>query len=536
MSCSIFLPACHRHVLRGTFPPHDSHYQEGGRNRPYGFTTASGQSIRVNHFQLIDRNRPRETEPLTAAGGWHDAADWDRRPQHLGIVADLAAVYLMKPENFSDGQLNLPESANGIPDILDEAVWGLRHLLALQQPDGGVGTWIETIRHPRPEDGSPAQDILPWFLSCATRQSSLEYASSAALLALALRRAGAAKEAETYYVSARKAWDYALNPLHRRPRMFHDHGEVIFYREAPECAPEFLVKAGFALYQFGKDPVLLNVAANASGAALRAMRKESWRWSPLFWIELELFPDCPEELLPLREARRRALLEEADRMLDQLENNYPVRIAWHGAQDSWVHTMSWGTYHPLRRARVWIAAHAITGNRVYRDAALLANDFHNGANPTGRTMTSGLGKVYPVLFLDLNSYADGIAEFVPGITPYGNTWGIPRNAVKMAYGLYYPANPGQHFDGLARSFLPREGLSEAECAAAVARTLPVWRRWCNVEGETVPASEYSVWETIAPAAAVTGYLLNGARPPEPEWTNRRPADDIRRLPGYAHLP
>ena len=139
-------------------------------------------------------------------------------------------------------------------------------------------------------------------------------------------------------------------------------------------------------------------------------------------------------------------------------------------------------------------------------------------------------------FLDLNSYADGIDEPVPGITPFRNTYGVPRGAVKMAYGLYFRPRPDQHFPGLAVSLLPEPGYDEDACARAVARLLPIWRRWCNVESETVAASEYSVWETIGPNAAVTGYLLNGARLPKSEWLERRPADDIRKLPGYAPLP
>ncbi|MBR4665451.1 MAG: hypothetical protein IKO93_16420, partial [Lentisphaeria bacterium] len=169
------------------------------------------------------------------------------------------------------------------------------------------------------------------------------------------------------------------------------------------------------------------------------------------------------------------------------------------------------------------------------NGALLANDCHNGANPSGSSMTSGLGRVYPVRFLDLNSYADGIEEQVPGITPYRNTYGIPRNAVKMAYGLYYKKQWGQNFAGLNLSLIPKSGLSEKDCAKAVSKLLPIWRRWCNVESETVDSSEYTVSETIGPAAAVTGYLLNGASKPDPAW-NRRPADDIRKLPGYDPLP
>lgn len=69
----------------------------------------------------------------------------------------------------------------------------------------------------------------------------------------------------------------------------------------------------------------------------------------------------------------------------------------------------------------------------------------------------------------------------------------------------------------------------------LASKLPIWRRWANLEGPTVAASEYTVWETIAPAASVTGYLIQPSAA-KPLAAQRRPAKDIRDLPGYWMLP
>ena len=69
---------------------------------------------------------------------------------------------------------------------------------------------------------------------------------------------------------------------------------------------------------------------------------------------------------------------------------------------------------------------------------------------------------------------------------------------------------------------------------AKATQWPIWRRWCNLENQTVAASEYTVWETIAPAASVTGYLLApGNSKPTPQ---RPPAKALSDLPGYWVLP
>src|SRR5260221_235486 len=47
-------------------------------------------------------------------------------------------LYEGQPGKFTDGQLAIPESRNGVPDILDEARWALEWLLKLQRDDGGV--------------------------------------------------------------------------------------------------------------------------------------------------------------------------------------------------------------------------------------------------------------------------------------------------------------------------------------------------------------------------------------------------------------
>ena len=192
-------------------------------------------------------------------------------------------------------------------------------------------------------------------------------------------------------------------------------------------------------------------------------------------------------------------------MLEDQENAYPYRTLWHAHDAGWVHAMAWGNYHPLRRAVTLIAAHKLTGDEKYLTGAYLANDFHNGANPLGRSMTSGLGRIYPVVFLDLVSYCGNFKEFVPGITPYGNTFGIDRNAVKSVY----------------------QNRTD---------DLPVFRRYVNLEFLSVPSSEYSVWETISPAVVTSGYLIEKPALPSTELKNRKPARDFRKLPGYRALP
>ncbi|MBR6022482.1 MAG: glycoside hydrolase family 9 protein [Kiritimatiellae bacterium] len=484
--------ACHVDAVRGTFA------SDEGKLEP-----------ETSWFDIIRYNTDwKGGEKLKLPGGWHDAADYDRRPMHLYIVNDLCAVWQMRPGNFSDGQLAIPESANGIPDILDEAEWGLRHLLAGQQADGGVGTWVETTGHPGP--GNVAErDPMRYALARATRKSSLMYAAHAAQLA----RCGDWFR-EKYLESAVRAWNFATRTKPRSEafqvkkkkwRVF-TWDEDVFWDEDRELPPEFLVKAALNLYALTGERRYAEALKNEMPRAMEAFAKNGWNWRPLTFAGELAAGGAPEEADEFLRKWEKKIANGAEELLQQLETSYAYRTPWWAPRKGWFHTLGLGHGHPLVRAQWFVAAHGLTGDGKYLRAASLANDFHNGCNPSGTTLTSGLGEVYPVAFLDLPSYADGIAEYVPGITPYRWTYTIPQKAKEMLYGG----------DGKKAS------------------KWPIWRRFANLESLTVGASEYTVWETIAPAASVTGYLTepSGTRP----GPRRAPAKSLRELEGYWVLP
>ena len=483
--------ACHTSVVRGTFAPEEGKIPKD-----------------VRWFDVIRHNTDWENgERISVSGGWHDAADYDRRPAHLAIVNDLCAVYLMKPGNFRDGQLAIPENANGIPDILDEAEWGLRHLLQVQQVDGGVGTWIESTGHPGP--GNVAEsDPMRYAVSRATRGSSLAYAAHAALLA----RCHASFRAK-YLESAVRAWRFAMTaaparatfPVKKKKGWFRVESRTVEWAEPQELPVNMFVKAAVNLAALTGDKAYLDELERRRKETMDGFKKNEWKWGALTFAG-EKALGMPPETSWLDKEWGRKIVHRADDMVRQVDGAYAYRCPWWFPGKGWCHAMSWGQSHPLRRAQTLVAAHALTGRGKYLDAAYAALDFHNGCNPQGTTLTSGLGKVYPIAFLDLPSYVDGIAEYVPGITPYRWNYGMPAKAVEMVYG-------GDK---------------------ALATKCPIWRRWGNVENQTVAASEYTVWETIAPAASVCGYLLSPTGTPPP--ARPAPAKDVRTLPGYWAMP
>ena len=66
------------------------------------------------------------------------------------MIDNLAAVWFFNSKNLKDRQLNVPESGDGSPDILNEMEWQLEiHYRAQKRfNNGGVSTWIESTSHP----------------------------------------------------------------------------------------------------------------------------------------------------------------------------------------------------------------------------------------------------------------------------------------------------------------------------------------------------------------------------------------------------
>jgi endoglucanase len=140
-------------------------------------------------------------------GGHHDAGDWNPRA-HLEVAEVLFLLYEMNAAAFADGQAKIPESANGIPDVLDEAMWALDLWTRLQDEDGGVHNGIESNGDPDEQD-TPATDRLREFAFAKDAAGSYWFAAVAAQASLIWKELGHEKEAAALLDRAVRAWNWA---------------------------------------------------------------------------------------------------------------------------------------------------------------------------------------------------------------------------------------------------------------------------------------------------------------------------------------
>ncbi len=516
----------HTNTFRAAFPTEAGAYADHLADG-YGFRDADGLFPQVPPyadltFAAVAATMTPERLPHVV-GGWHDAADYDRPGwRHLIAVADLTESYLLFPDNFTDGQLNLPESGNGLPDLLDEAVWGMEVWRQAQEPDGRVALHIEADSHPHESD--PGRDTQPYALGLATRNSSLQYAEHAARLARALALAGSPERSMVFLDSARRAFAFGMRPGPRISISLTLWDQSVTWSEPEHPDPKAVVRALVQLW-LASDDAAFRTALDAPELD-RAFRQDVddlyWRTSGFDHIDVALAPDrFPSGWAAYA---RRGIVATADGWLEA-QASHAYRKVWYAPDHGYFGLMQWGA-SGFRHLRELVAAWRLTGDAKYRTGALLGIDWMHGANPQGRVNTTGLGANSIVHPLHLPSDADGIAEPVPGLSIYGYSYPIPHAGRSHAYGLFSAPRINEGFSLRNLAQLPPPwndpDLDLEAIAEVLSNGIPLWRRLVTLENNNVPQTEFDINGTIGHAAAVTGCLLGPGWTPGPELRHRQP--------------
>ena len=148
--------------------------------------------------------------PRDNVGGWHDAGDYGRYVVNSGIsIGTLLWTWELFGAKVKSIKLNIPESGNGTPDVLNEARWNLEWMLKMQDDDGGA--WHKQTSESFPGFIMPDDDKLPSKVigtGQAPFKSTCATADLAAVAAIAARvyKPFDAKFAARNLEAARKAW------------------------------------------------------------------------------------------------------------------------------------------------------------------------------------------------------------------------------------------------------------------------------------------------------------------------------------------
>ncbi|MCC5841037.1 MAG: glycoside hydrolase family 9 protein [Opitutales bacterium] len=189
-------------------------YQRSGfaKEVPYAhpnWADAASHPQDANSRPIWDPNNAALERDLS--GGWFDAGDYNKYSEWTGrAIMELLLAYLQRPDVFTD-DFGIPESGNGIPDLLDEVKWGMDWLLRMQESNGAVLGKVSVTQHQ--SASPPSTDNHPRYYGPVSTEATAMAAAAFALGATAFDSVGMNTYAATLEAAAIAAWNWTVaNP------------------------------------------------------------------------------------------------------------------------------------------------------------------------------------------------------------------------------------------------------------------------------------------------------------------------------------
>ncbi len=140
------------------------------------------------------------------SGGWHDAGDYNKYvPFVYSTLINMLLAYEHNPGAFSDNY-NIPESGNGVPDILDEIKYELEWLRKMQQSNGSFLHKVSVTDFSAASP--PSADLAARRYGAASSIATATGSAVFALAAIQFNAAGLSAYADTLTNAAAAGWTW----------------------------------------------------------------------------------------------------------------------------------------------------------------------------------------------------------------------------------------------------------------------------------------------------------------------------------------
>ena len=340
--------------------------------------------------------------------GWHDAGDYGKYVVNACISAGtLLMGYEYFPEKFDHDGLNIPESGNQIPDVLDEVRFELEWLLKMQRPDGAV--YFKVTPKSFESFIMPQNDKSSRYLY---EVSSTATADFAALMARAGRIYDSMDSifAQTCLLAAEQAWSFLeANPAivpsggFKNPAdtQTGEYGDGDDRDERLWAAAELYETTGKGTYHtyFQSHYTQPGVFTSVMG------------WGGV----------APLAHLTYLLSQRAGINSTIQSQLQSALVSYCQTLVTQRNQSGFQTLLKPGEYNwgsnssALNKAILLIFAYKRTQQKPYLDAA--SDQFHYvlGVNAHNMTFITGIGDVSPLHPHHRPSQADGIIKPIPGL-------------------------------------------------------------------------------------------------------------------------
>ncbi len=375
--------------------------------------------------------------------GWYDAGDYNKYVVNAGVtVGTLLGLAEVFPQAFPDRSLNIPESGNGISDLLDEIRYELDWLQTMQDDDGGVFFKLTTKGFPG--FVMPSEDKAPRYVVGKSTTAALNFAAVMAQASRVFK--GTDKVAASrFLIGAENAWNWAR---------VNDH---VVYTNPPDVQSgayshtrfenEFFWAAAELLISTGKDEYLQYVRKTLKPSVMELT--ENWRNFVRNLGELSL-ANVPSRLTEQEQTNiRDSIIALADQLCDKAQA-IPYRVP--------LDRFAWGSNSDILDQGIILAsAYRHTRNRKYLDSLVEDIDYIFGKNATGYSFVTGFGENSPMHPHHRPSEADNVPGPIPGFVVGGPNSDRQDDRSKTPSGIVYANHlPAKSYTDQSGSYASNE--------------------------------------------------------------------------------
>ncbi|MCQ2244691.1 MAG: glycoside hydrolase family 9 protein [Bacteroidaceae bacterium] len=331
-------------------------------------------------------------------GGHSDAFDWDRHLAHVSNIYDLLLPYLLTNGRITEDNLNITESGNGIPDIVDEARNEVDFFLSIRDSDGGYSQGVT----------NPSQEWSIMFQAGSTTIAAWANAANCAMLADCFRVMGNDSLMQYYRDEAITAYEYAS----RQQNQQLDDSQHI--GDGAMKGRDFRQMAAAYLYNVTGDTKWEKIMAE--GSIVKSPQSRIWNQRNGYQIwGTAAYLICPHErhYPELYSNMKSSVCFEADENHVKPSSLRPSRRTTNDAR--------WQTSENLQ---LLMLAHYVTTDRSKRQqlehAMYIDADWCLGRNPSNTVEMTGLGQRH-ITDCYTTGRNDGVPGSHPGQTPFNGT-------------------------------------------------------------------------------------------------------------------
>ena len=332
----------------------------------------------------------------------------------------MLSAYQMQPDHYAAYELNIPESGNATPDVLDEMLINLRWMLTMQDPDdGGVYHKLTTPNF----EGfvMPTEAVQPRYVVQKTTTAALDFAAT---MAQASRVYGKYPEYADFVVqtlpAAEKAYAWAVrnnnvpylqNKINEKFRPAINTGAY----DDMSFGDEFFWAATELYLSTGKETYLDDVKKHIPQSYTLPTWGNVASLGIFDWINASLNTDnvVAKEMAAVFSQSLIGYCEEIIKRRDSSCFQCPYG---NKASDFYWGSLAEGC---CCMGVTFLYANALTGNRDYVIAALENANYMLGQNATGYSYVTGFGTRPFKNPHHRISEADGIDEPFPGLLSGG---------------------------------------------------------------------------------------------------------------------